>query len=280
MRTINEVVVDVLANPEAYTDAFPVSGPVAEAGWSSYSREPRGMQWPPMTIDYMRRMLEERPLFPPDEAEQARQNLLRGAWIDGETRFVQDESHPRDRVTMVSMPLREDGAFQRMVNRERERRGFIRRTWESSRRPTVWEDEARAWMDQPGQFLPNDAPATGARAMANHAEERGRQLAEQAADRDYARRPDHYRVSPGRCHCGFTSMFEGDMDHHVRGIVHDCDGVPRRWWLCECGASALCREVVVAHRPSISFNMPLDPVALREEHIYLCTACCQRRGIR
>ena len=62
MQTINDVVNAVLANPDAYTDAFPVaeSAPTGQClgDTSRVQREMEGGYWPPATAEFMREMLE------------------------------------------------------------------------------------------------------------------------------------------------------------------------------------------------------------------------------
>lgn len=125
-----------------------------------------------------------------------------------------------------------------------------------------------------------DHPTREARMMA-HAEERGRALAEQAANQSYGR-PDHYRVRPGQCSCGFKSAWANDMDMHLTDAPTDTgDGIPKRWRVCECGESRLCREVrVPVFTLAANFHeSPPSSSGPVEETIYLCDACCQRRGI-
>lgn len=94
-------------------------------------------------------------------------------------------------------------------------------------------------------------------------------------------RPDHYRVHPGRCICGFQSSFARDMaDHLAQREVSAPDGYLKTWRVCECGESRLCRRVAVASNPSITFSIePLDSAGPTVDTIYLCDLCCQRRGI-
>lgn len=284
MQTVNEVVRDVLANPEAYVDAFPVSE--LEQVFVAF-----GPETAVVTMNGVSDLANGATISP--EMFEEIWRTLPAQWSDGDTRFVRDESYPRDRVTMVNVPLREDSAFQRAL----ENAGRRLDRWTA--RPTVWQDEAREWAQHMANLTAIDDPSMG--TAQNYAGDGStipgsvRQLASMQDSLDQGvevirrhleqsatpPRPDHYRVSPGRCACGFTSMFDGDMDHHVRGIVHNCDGVPKRFWLCECGASALCREVVTARNLPVSFSTePFDPTnRAAVEHIWLCRQCCERRGV-
>lgn len=93
-------------------------------------------------------------------------------------------------------------------------------------------------------------------------------------------RPDHYRVHPGRCICGFQTAFVGDMeDHLTERVIATPDG-NKTWRVCECGESTLCRRVAVPHVGPFHYANPADlsspPLT---DSIYLCDSCCQRRGI-
>lgn len=93
-----------------------------------------------------------------------------------------------------------------------------------------------------------------------------------------AERPDHYRVRGGRCACGFTSHFSRDMNDHINDVlVQDDYGVPKRWRVCaRCGASRLCRQAAVARPMGHTSYMPeqfdpAQPPALTTE--YRCDDC-------
>lgn len=89
----------------------------------------------------------------------------------------------------------------------------------------------------------------------------GAALTEQALDQVRTRiRPDHYRVSSGRCSCGFATMFQQDMADHLAGkIANDTDGVIKRLMVCaRCGESRPCRRVAIAYPGRLGFHTSTD----------------------
>lgn len=94
-------------------------------------------------------------------------------------------------------------------------------------------------------------------------------------------RPDHYRVRPGICACGFHTVFTEDMRAHIDDDLIEVNGVPKRWRRCErCQASALCREVVVAAPSRVpGWAATFDPNrlpgsgSLETMRVYRCDNC-------
>lgn len=91
-------------------------------------------------------------------------------------------------------------------------------------------------------------------------------------------RPDHYRLRPGECVCGFASYFERDMELHiVDEIVDGPSGIPGRLRRCErCGVSKWCREVEVMRPQPVRWGGPTTNVPLpgvSTERVYRCDDC-------
>jgi hypothetical protein len=105
-------------------------------------------------------------------------------------------------------------------------------------------------------------------------------------------RPEHYRVTPLRCSCGFRADListnlarqQDAIQSHLRDDLFSAgDGIPRRYRLCQrCEMSAACREVAVAERTSINFARPElpSPVGPSFRREYRCDNCALGQGER
>jgi hypothetical protein len=279
MRTVSEVVRDVLANPEVYEGVFPVAGP--ERVLVAFDPETATI-----TMGGINELANGAALTP-EMMEAVRQRMRWGRWSDGETHFVRDESLSRDRVTMVNVPLRENSAFRRALEGRHPRYVYPNQFF--APRYNYIPDAGETWAEATQRFSQDMANLTAiddpSMGMGQNYEGNGDSLpsmqhfAEQVGD-EVRPRPDHYRVTPGRCHCGFTSMFTGDMIDHIGGRVFIANNHQWTWRLCECRASALCRAVRTVMPLGIDFdNPPTEPVPMPTRTDYLCNACCQRRGI-
>jgi hypothetical protein len=302
MQTITELITDIIANPAAYAGAFPVTErQVEENPWnqwnllrpelehsSDYLRErfrqmfdsmdrPADFSYglpgvghiPAATATGMAIQQENenayslpprgRPAFPdingpsvdlsgaqltPEQIDYAREVLRRNS-----ARI--DNVGPGESVWVVPTPFNRDSVAQRISEAGQRR-----------------VDQAY-WGD--GQQLPRGPSPDMV-------------IADEMQPFGCDARPDHYRVSPARCACSFASIYRNDMDEHIDDtLIEGSDGVPKRWKVCErCGASALCREVVVAHPTRMRFHAAFDPteppVGPSIERQYHCDSCV--RGIR
>lgn len=286
MQTLRDLVADVIANPAAYTDAFPVAErqePDAQESVSDYIRE-RFVEMLAAPSPFLRDMNGPSAdlsgaLVTPEVIDRARERLRQETrrWAEGPDFRVDPTADP-NRLYFVNTP-----------------RHFGRRLAQ------------RNWAHGPlsGQPLQNGEPVHQAHcyfcntdglcvtrphntARPGHEQDGtpfnvdicvgclGRQAAMQPFGCEA--RPDHYRVRGGQCACGFRSIYREDMDEHIDDtLIEGSDGVPKRWRVCErCGASRLCRRVPVATGRPISFNpetlSPVGPV-IGEQH--WCDGCAR-----
>lgn len=247
-----DLVRDVIANPTAYANAFPVSEPTTPTLEEYFG---------PDFTAYHRQLL----------GEMVRQTGVEADFSDGLPRVnnltATGEAIQRDNENAYNRPPRglPRARFSPWENGpdlyvdptiDPNRIYFVRHPRHYGRRldQSYWGD------------------GSGEQAWFTDGETRFQQMPED--------RPDHYRVRAGECVCGFRSIYRDDMDEHIDDtLIEGSDGVPKRWKVCErCGASRLCRRVPVATGRPISFN----PVTMEREpaitEAYHCDNCV--RGIR
>lgn len=250
MQTVNDVVKAVLANPDAYTDAFPVSSAQVEeqadfpspafhefmrrqmddlhtrlSGWpmNSPADEADGAQLTPEVLEGARVALQQNTLHRNSIANRIANDADRMHWsryyqlprfTDGDTQYVLDEAMLANEVMMIAG---QRVAGSGLENDEPVTNEVCRRC----SRPRLCVRRLREVGSGPTdsyEFVCLECigpyrTATGAQAILDEARrsfDRSSEMLQQQAD-------PHTRTAPGQCACGFTSMFTGDMDAHLGG---------------------------------------------------------------
>lgn len=258
---LHEQIADIIANPDKYTDIFPVPEPVDQPETQSMYVYPAEFFGLPQQGLLDRNSYNRPPRFTSVPFRFDRETGQ--AMIES---FEVDLNGPVDEATdtMITREMFER-ARQRLDRSENLARQLLNEPPPQNYR---WDAHPPSLpgtyrVDADGQFVP-----------VGDGNDRGRQIAQ---------RPDHYPVTASKCSCGFDTRFVADLEYHLAQTPVTCpDGQLKTWWVCDhCENSRLCRRTIVVRPGGHSMYAarefdPTEPPRTVEQK--WCDLCVQRCG--